>query len=116
MNHGDIVETARLFIRPRNSNEVAFSYQSLVHPHIVDESKRAVDKCQAMERCIALPKLVIVEPTDTLIALPGGQARSEYISFALTRGECEGAKADCSRFGNFDDTIRALAGQSLPVF
>ena len=114
-DHGDIVESATLVFRTSGLEPVEFPLQSLIQPHMIDDPEKVVDRCDLVDRCIPLDGLVIVELPDRLIALPGGSARSDYLTFALTSFNCRGRGADCKRFSNFDAAVRTLSGRTVRV-
>lgn len=110
-DHGDLVDRAEMTIRSKNIGPVTFPLQSLIQPHLIDDPQRAVDRCDLVDRCIPLDGLVVIELAERLIALPGGQARSDYMTFAFSASDCKGR--DCAKFRDFDAAVRALNKQTI---
>jgi hypothetical protein len=97
---GDLLDRAEITIRTRGAPPVAFPYESLVKVHLVKDSAAAVDRCEVDAQCIALPSLVVVDHGDRLVDLPGGKARSDYMTFGLTQAAC-GAVRNCRSYATF---------------
>jgi hypothetical protein len=114
-DHGDLVEKATLDIRVAGLRTVSFPLQSLIEPHLVDDPETVSARCAVVDRCLSLDGLVVVEPFGHLIALPGGGARSDYLSFALTKWSCKGSGNDCAKFMNFAAAADALNKRPLAL-
>lgn len=114
-DHGDLVERAVLTVQAPGLGVVSFPLQSLVEPHLVDNPETVAARCDVADRCLSLDGLVVVELFGHLIALPGGGARSDYLSFALTKWSCKGEDKTCARFANFPAAAGALDKRRLTL-
>jgi hypothetical protein len=112
-DYGDLVERAVLQLRASGMGDVAFPFESTVQAHMVDDPKHAPDRCDVDSQCLALGSLVIVDHGNRLIAVPGGQARSDFLAFGLTQSGCRGAAADCAHFRDFDTAAGWLDGKPV---
>lgn len=102
--HGDVMVEATL--SPGDAGDT-YRYQTLVNPIFTQDTAGAREKCEVGIRCIVFGDLVLVERSDEIIDIPGGSAKSRYLSFHLTPPNCEGPAAACNRY---PDAARAIAG------
>lgn len=110
--HGDVLVEATL--RPGPDGD-AYRYQTLVLPIFTQDAPAAREKCEVGTRCIVFSDLVLVERTDEIIDVPGGSARSRYLSFQLTPPYCEGPAAVCDRYPDFRTAVTRLNGKPLAL-
>lgn len=112
-DHGDIVKSAVVSIEAPGTRQVSFPVQSLVEPHIEDDPQKVKERCAVGERCLPLAGMVIVDLGERLMSLPGGAARSDFMSFALAMPECRGG--DCYKFRDFESVLKILNGKKLSL-
>jgi hypothetical protein len=114
-DHGDLVEQATLELHGLGARPLVFPLQSLVEPHLVDNPETVAARCDVADRCLSLDGLVVVERFGHLIALPGGGARADYLSFGLTKWLCHGDAQDCKGFTDFFGAARAINARHLAL-
>lgn len=110
--HGDVLTEARLRVGVDGGR---YRYQTLVLPIFTQDAPAAREKCEVGTRCIVFDDLVLVERTDEIIDIPGGSAKSRYLSFPLGPFNCEGAAAACGRYPHFREALAALNGRATSL-
>lgn len=65
--------------------------------------------CALGSRCHYLTNLVVIERGTDMVDVPGGTARSAYLTFALTPTMCSGSVADCAKLKNFPTAAQSLS-------
>jgi hypothetical protein len=108
--HGDVMVEATL---EPGKGAGRYRYQTLISPIFTQDTAGAREKCEVGIRCIVFGDLVLVERSDEIIDIPGGSAKSRYLSFHLTPPNCEGPPAVCNRFPDDRRAIAALDGRPL---
>jgi hypothetical protein len=110
--HGDVMVEATL--EPGRGGG-RYPYQTLVQPIFTQDTAGAKQKCEVGTRCIVFDDLVLVERTDEIIDIPGGSAKSRYLSFQVTPPACKGPRAVCDRYRDFNAAVAALQGKALAL-
>lgn len=110
--HGDVMVEATLKPGPDGD---AYRYQTLILPIFTEDAPAAREKCEVGTRCIVFGDLVLVERTDEIIDVPGGSAKSRYLSFQLTPPYCEGPRSVCDRYPDFRAAVARLNGKPLTL-
>ncbi len=110
--HGDVMVEATLKPGPDGDS---YRYQTLVLPIFTQDAPAAREKCEVGTRCIVYSDLVLVERTDEIIDVPGGSAKSRYLSFPLTQPYCDGPAAVCDRYPDFKAAVARLNGKPITL-
>jgi hypothetical protein len=110
--HGDVMVEATLKPGPGGDR---YRYQTMVQPIFTQDTAGAREKCEVGERCIVFGDLVLVERADEIIDIPGGSAKSRYLSFHLTPPNCEGPRAVCARYPDYAAAVRRLDGSAMAL-
>ncbi len=110
--HGDVMVEATL--KPGSDGD-AYRYQTLILPIFTQDAPAAREKCEVGTRCIVFSDLVLVERTDEIIDVPGGSAKSRYLSFQLTPPACDGPRPLCDRYPDFKAAVARLNGRPLTL-
>lgn len=100
--YGDLLEEAEARI---GSVPAWYPIQSEVEPVFTTDRP----DCALGKRCHYLSNLVLIEEGIDMIDLPGGAARSAYLTFALTPTMCSGSTAHCARLNTFSTVARMLS-------
>lgn len=106
--HGDVMTEATLKLADEGGR---YRYQTLVLPIFTQDAPAAREKCEVGTRCIVFDDLVLVERTDEIVDVPGGSAKSRYLSFPLGPFNCEGPEAACALYPHFREALKALDGK-----
>jgi hypothetical protein len=106
--HGDALLDAEL--QP-TLGAPAYQFESVVAPIFAEN----VAECGAGHRCISLPGLTVVERGDEVIGIPGGTARSLYLSFPMSRPRCIGREQTCSDFSRLGQLLRMIAERPITL-
>jgi len=115
-DHGDVVvQVDGSFPADTKGGLASFEFGSTVQPVFTEFADKAAQGCEIGARCIALPRLLIVDRDARLIDVPGGAARSQYVAFTLSQWNCTGAKAICDRFSSFEQVAEQISGRELDI-
>ncbi len=109
--HGDVLLDAT--IQP-GTDGPAFRYQSLVRPVFTDTST-GERTCAFGSRCIELPGLYLIETVDDIVAMPGGSARSTFLSFPAAEWNCKGTPEQCRSYASFNQAVAAIRSDPIEV-
>lgn len=111
-DHGDVMVEATLKLGPDGDS---YPYQTLVLPIFTQDAPAAREKCEVGTRCIVFGDLVLVERTGEIIDVPGGSAKSRFLSFHLTPPACDGPRPVCDRYPDFRAAVTRLKGKPLTL-
>ena len=110
--HGDVMTEATIRLTADGGR---FPYASMVLPIFTQDAPAAREKCEVGTRCLVYSDMVLVERTDEIVDIPGGSAKSRYLSFPLIPFDCEGPKPACGRYANFRQAVAAMEGKPLSI-
>jgi len=106
--HGDALLDAELQPVP---DAPAYQFESVVAPIFAEN----VGECREGHRCVSFRGLTVVERGDDVIGIPGGTAKSLYLSFPLSRPRCIGSEQTCSSFSRLSQLARMIAGRPIAL-
>lgn len=100
--------------------QVGFAYEAAIQPTYLRRGEDdRLDECPVESRCIlpvgpaASPegeqpntRLLVIAGQRELLDVPGGSARAEWVSFALS--DCDGPAQDCAQFSGFRQSVQTL--------
>jgi hypothetical protein len=110
--HGDVMTEATLRLTQDGGR---YPYYSMVLPIFTQDAPAAREKCEVGTRCLVFADLVLVERTDEIVDIPGGSAKSRYLSFPLVPFDCRGPRAACARYPNFREAVKTLEGRPVSL-
>ena len=110
--HGDVMTEATLRMAADGGR---YPYQTLVLPIFTEDAPAAREKCEVGMRCITFDDLVLVERSDEIIDIPGGSAKSRYLSFPLLPFTCKGPAGPCKRYPHFREAVKAIDGKPASI-
>lgn len=100
--YGDLLMEAEARL---GDNGAWYPIQSEIEPVFTAERP----DCALGSRCHYLSNLVVIERGVDIIDIPGGAARSFFVTFALSPTVCDGKPADCQAIADFTSGARRLS-------
>jgi len=107
-DYGDVVTGAKLSFVSRPELSVTFPNEAYAEGVMTPLVAQGVAACPSGARCIPETGFYVIERPVKLMDVPGGASRTEYLSFPITLGHCEGHPRACAKFRDFQTSLRTL--------
>lgn len=110
--YGDVLKSAELVV---GSAGLRLKSAGVLETAFTGGSTARGRECELGARCTALPGLLVVERTDSIIDMPGAEARALTLAFPLVSWNCSGTGGACKQLSSFENGLQSLGSKGLTL-